>query len=169
MNKKQSLVIIISLVVCIFSVLFIVYRNQDYTNKFSLTESEKLQVEKSLEKFKGIYPMVWVGNHKLNQLSKPQFEYALELISQSLAKAYSEERSEEKNDRTYEDFYALAKAQNNALAKVASELYKKPANQITNEEYLKVIDDHYPEIAKEISKTTSSKKVKDLFEEELEE
>lgn len=164
MNKKQSLVIIISIVVCIFSVLFIVYRNQDYTNKFSLTESEKLQVEKSLEKFKGIYLM----NHKLSQFSKPQFEYALELISQSLAKAYSEERSEEKNDRTYEDFYALAKAQYNALAKVASELYKKPANQITNEEYLKVIDDHYPEIANEISKTTSSKKVKDLFEEELE-
>lgn len=165
MNKKQSLVIIISVIVCIFSVLFIVYRNQDYTNKFSLTENEKLQVEKSLEKFKGIYLM----NHKLSQFSKPQFEYALELISQSLAKAYSEERSEEKNDQTYEDFYALAKAQYNALAKVASELYKKPANQITNEEYLKVIDDHYPEIVKEISKTTSSKKVKDLFEEELEE
>ena len=57
MNKKQSLVII-SVAVCIFSVLFIVYRNRDYTNKFSLTESEKLQVEKSLEKFKGIYPML---------------------------------------------------------------------------------------------------------------
>ena len=167
MNKKMFFGIITSvLLVC--SAVFFLACTKDTGNKqelsTELTKEQKDVVKNALAVSDGKILPLGSQEHKLNQLSESQIAYAIGLLKQDLAQSWREDNSKHEIGWDYNDYYNLSDAQHDAIIKIATQLFKKPSNQITNSEYLDIIDNHYSEVINEVLNTTSSEKIKKLFE-----
>lgn len=101
-------------------------------------------------------------NPKFSQLNSEELEYAFHLIAEKFADESSlSDSAGVKKYEYYDYFFALSLS----FHELAQELYGKPYNHLTNDEYLHLVDDEFSELTKRAIKYARTTVVQKKFEE----
>lgn len=94
----------------------------------------------------------------LSVLSEDQIDFALQIVSENLAKiAFSDG---ERPGWSYQDCYDLALTQYRSTRNVALELFKKDLNELSVEEYMDILDNHTTDLYVNAVSIAPSEKIK---------
>lgn len=95
----------------------------------------------------------------LSVLSEDQVDFALQIISENLAKiAFSDD---ERPNLSYQNYYDVALTQFRSLRNISLELLKKDLNELSVEEYLDLLDNHLTDLYVNAVSIAPSEKIKD--------
>lgn len=101
------------------------------------------------------------SNPMFVQLQSEELRYAFHLFAEHFAEGNFSVTGEVKKQEYYDYFFALSLGMN----ELAQELYAKPYNHLTNEEFANLLDDEYREVAKRAVRYTKTSVAQKKFEE----
>lgn len=156
--RLSTLMIFVCLLVCGACSNEDVYRGEQTT---SLSAEQKKAVLDAIT-VDGEIDIFPHNNPNFSQLNSEELAYAFHLIAEKFAEGGSvSDSGTVKKQEYYDYFFALSLS----FHELAQELYGKPYNHLTNDEYLHLVDDEFSELTKRAIKYARTTVVQKKFEE----
>lgn len=129
------------------------------SSRHALSESQKRHVMDIMHNSSGEMTF-FPESSKLEafgKLNAQELDYALEEIAKKIAQEATPYLAE--FGFSYDDAYELARLQWKAVTQVALSVFKKPYTQLTEDEFLELVDHHSSRIISEAIANTTSEKI----------